>query len=93
MLKKEILKAIVDADSSVKELADYMGISTTTLYKFLNGKIKDYRAYVKPLHSFFYEKGVKVSFMSELWATTGVIYIEHLTENQLNSLGIESYDL
>ena len=89
MLKQEVLKALIDVDSTTTELATYMGISSTTLYKFLNGKIKDYHKYVAPLHQFFLDRGLHIDLRSHIWAQTGVIYLDDLTESQLSSLNIE----
>lgn len=89
MLKQEVLKALIDVDSTTIELATYMGISTTTLYKFLNGKILNYQKYVKPLHEFFLDRGLHIDFRSHIWAQTGIIYLDNLTESQLSSLNIE----
>lgn len=89
MLKKEVLKALVDADATITELANYLGCSTTMLYKLLNGGIVNYKKYVGPLHQFFIDRGVTVDFKPELWATTGVIYLDDLTESQLSCLHIE----
>lgn len=89
MLKKEVLKALIDVDATTNELANYIGCSTTTLYKFLNGRITNYQKYVGPLHQFFADRGLTVNFKSHIWAATGVIYLDDLTQSQLSSLGIE----
>ena len=89
MFKKEVLKALVDIDATTTELADYIGCSTTTLYKFLNGRITNYQKYVGPLHQFFADRGLTVNFKSHIWAATGIIYLDDLTQSQLSSLGIE----
>ena len=64
MLKKEVLKALIDVDSNAEELAISMGISKTSLYRFLNGQIKDYQKYVKPLHQFFCRTRIAKRFSS-----------------------------
>lgn len=89
MFKKEVLKALVDVDATTTELANYIGCSTTTLYKFLNGRIINYQRYVNPLHEFFTNRGLTVDFKPHIWAVTGVIYLDDLTQSQLSSLGVE----
>lgn len=89
MLKQEVLKALIDVNCTSIELATYMGISTTTLYNFLNGKITNYKKYVKPLHLFFADHGLSIDFRVHIWAQTGIIYLDDLTESQLSSLNIE----
>lgn len=89
MLKKEVLKALVDVDSTTTELASYIGCSTTTLYKLLNGRIINYQKYVRPLHEFFTNRGYAVDFKPHIWAATGVIYLDDLTDSQLSCLQVE----
>ena len=90
MLKKEVLKALIDVDSNAEELAISIGVSKTSLYRFLNGQIKDYQKYVKPLHQFFADRGLQKDFLPEIWATTKVVYLDDLNDSQLSALHIEA---
>ena len=73
MLKKEVLKALVDVDSTTTELANYIGCSTTTLYKLLNGRITNYQKYVGPLHEFLVI-GVMLLILSLIYGRLLVLY-------------------